>query len=72
MRSSHHQTAFSIVTSHGNVLQDDESLDGLIDDIASALKNAFDSGFAAGQRREATGIGWMGDIGGNPYGPSDQ
>ncbi len=26
----------------------------------------------SGQRRDATPIGWMGDIGGTPFGPSDR
>jgi hypothetical protein len=47
MKSQYHQIAFSIVTRHPDVLVDDESLDGLIDDIASALQDAFDLGFKA-------------------------
>ena len=47
MKSPHHQTAFSIVTSNANVLLDDEPLDDLIDNIASALQDAFDLGFKA-------------------------
>ena len=47
MKSPHNQIAFSIVTRHGNVLLDDEPLDGLIEDIASALQDAFDLGFKA-------------------------
>lgn len=47
MKSPHHQIAFSIVTRHPNVLLDDEPLDDLIEDIASALQDAFDLGFKA-------------------------
>jgi hypothetical protein len=47
MKSPHHQIAFSIVTRNPNVLLDDEPLDGLIEDIASALQDAFDLGFKA-------------------------
>jgi hypothetical protein len=45
MKSPHHQTAFSIITRHSNVLLDDEPLDDLIEDIASALQDVFDLGF---------------------------
>lgn len=34
------EIAFRIVTQHGDVLQDDTSLNGLIDDIAAALDAA--------------------------------
>jgi len=47
MKGPHHQIAFSIVTRHGNVLLDDEPLDDLLEDIASALQGAFDLGFKA-------------------------
>lgn len=39
--------------------------------IAKALQDAFDLGFcAAGGSIHK--VGWMGDIGGTPYGPSDR
>lgn len=47
MKSPAHQKAFSIVTSHPDVLLDDEPLDPLIDDIAAAIDAAYKSGVSA-------------------------
>ena len=43
----HRQAAFSILAKHPDVLLDDEPLNELIEDIASALQDSFDLGFKA-------------------------
>ena len=50
MKSLHHQIAFSIISKNPNVLLDDEPLDNLLEDISSALQDAFDLGFKASGR----------------------
>ena len=61
MKSPHRQIAFSIVASNANVLLDDEPLDNLLEDIASALQDAFDLGFKAAGRSVSPVLTQTGD-----------